>query len=154
RGRIIRNPGNNRLQKPRGGRARYGRVAAPNDGSCTQIVLVGVGIDGTAGNDSRRCTLLQAQWDAESAGYRVSDRCLDGEHAGEFAIVALGPKMGTVVGSDQLRGDADFIAILADGALDQVRGAESATHFAHVLVLTLEPERGCARDHAQGRHLD
>ena len=76
------------------------------------ILLLGVADLG--GNDAGR----------DSAGNTLSDLVLDGKHIREVAVVAVGPKMVSGPGVDQLRGDPHAFADAAYAALDDVADPE------------------------------
>ena len=61
--------------------------------------------------------------------------------------------MRPVVGADELRGDAQLVAVLAHAAFQQVGDAELGADRAQVLVLALERETRGASHQPQRRHL-
>src|SRR6476661_8808288 len=74
------------------------------------------------------------------------DFVLDRKGVLEFAIVALGPKMGTGGGVDQLGTDADAVAGAANAALQHVARAKLAPDLPHVYGLALVAEARIAGD--------
>ena len=83
----------------------------------------------------------------------LRDLVLHGEHIRQIAVVALGPEV--TAGSDivQLRGDADMVAILAHGALDDIADAEFLADLLQVHRLALVDEGGVAGDHIEPAQL-
>lgn len=76
--------------------------------------------------------LAIGQLDLQLGGEHQRDLVLHGEDVVDGAVVALGPEMGTAGGIDQLGGDADAVAALANAALEDMAHAELACRFADV----------------------
>ena len=77
------------------------------------------------------------------------DLVLNREHVFHVAVKSLRPDVAAVVSGDQLAGDADAVAGLADTAFEDVRHTESLGDLANVGVLALEGEGGGTGDDAQ-----
>ena len=89
----------------------------------------------------------------ERRHHRVGDLILDREDVLVVAVVGLRPEVIAVVGSDQLRGDADALARAAHAPLEQVRHPQLLGDGRDVVAAALEVEGRGARRHPQVRHL-
>ena len=83
----------------------------------------------------------------------MRDIVLDFEDIGEFAVVALGPEMPATRSIDQLSGDANPVAGLADAAFEREADAEFPAYLGNVERLALVDEGRVARDDEQSGHL-
>ena len=77
------------------------------------------------------------------------DFVLDRENVVDGAVVALRPDVGAVACVDQLRGDPNAIAALANATLQYIAHAELLRRLAHVDRAPLVDEARIARDHPQ-----
>ena len=81
------------------------------------------------------------------------DLVLDGENVGQIAIIAFGPDMAAAAAVDQLAGDPQAVAGLADAAFEQIADAKIGGDPLEVLRLALVGEAGVAADHKQAGDL-
>ena len=88
-----------------------------------------------------RLRRLGGQRDLKGARNRLGDVVLDGEDVGQFAVVAFRPQVITVLGVNELCGDADASARPAHAAFEDGADAERFGDRRDVLFLAAERER-------------
>jgi len=115
--------------------------------------VIGVGLDVVGRRLGDGLALLRQQLDLQLLHDRVRDLVLDCEDVGEVAIEAVGPDVPAVLAVDQLAGDPDPPAGLADAALEDVPDAEFLADLLHPDRLALVGECGVAGDDEQPRDL-
>src|SRR5262245_31928694 len=79
----------------------------------------------------------------------LRDPVLELEDVFQYAVISVGPEMGTGVRLDELFGDAQAIAALAHAPLEHVANAELAPDLLDVDDLALVGEARIPRDHEQ-----
>ena len=82
----------------------------------------------------------------DGADHMRRDLVLQIEDILKNAVIALGPEMGAGRGIDQLTGDAEPVARLADAALEHIAHAQFPRDLADVDGAALVGEGGIARD--------
>jgi hypothetical protein len=90
----------------------------------------------------------------QGAGNRRGDLRLHREHVLQPALIGLRPELAAVGRIDQRRDDADRVALLAHGALQQRRHPQPVADRGRIVLLrAAELERGIAADHLQVAYL-
>ena len=108
--------------------------------------------------DVRRSTLFaiechHVELDAQRARHIARDLILHREYVRQYTRVSLRPKVGAIIGANELCSDTQLIARFAHTAFQYVSHAELLADDAQVFVLALERETGRATDDPQSRHL-
>jgi hypothetical protein len=98
-----------------------------------------------------RLRRLGGEPDLQRARDSLRDLVLNREDVRHLAIVPLGPDVAAVGRRDELCGDPDSVARLADAAFEHVGDAQHFGDLPDVIVLALECERRRPCDHLQGR---
>jgi hypothetical protein len=84
----------------------------------------------------------------------AGDLVLDGEDIGQVAVEGLRPELVAIRGVDQLRGDAQSGAGLADASFQDMGHVELLAHGSQILALALEVEGRRTRSDVQAGDLD
>jgi len=96
-----------------------------------------------------RALFLRRETQLERPGDAFGDFLLDAEHVLELPVITFRPDVIAIADVDQLGGDSQLSAGLADTALEHRRDVQPLADFVDVGARTLELERLGAR-----RHLD
>ena len=104
----------------------------------SQIELMRLHVRGRGSHE--RSLGARRQTDCQRLSHGAGDFVLKSEQVPKLAVVAIGPQNVSVAPVDQLRGDAQLAAGLADAALEHVLHVELARDVLDWSVLALERE--------------
>ncbi len=86
---------------------------------------------------------------AEMTGHSLGDLALDSEHVGSRTVPAVAPQASAARGIEQLRRNADLIALLLQRTLQRVARTELAREAAHFSGPAFVFVAGFERDHVE-----
>ena len=109
-----------------------------------------VGFDIVAGSLVVDAEGLAEQLDLQCARHGLADFRLDGEHILQLIVMDMRPQHAAAVrGADHPDGDADAIALLVHGTLDQVGHAQCSADLRRAVRGIAELEAGVLADHLE-----
>jgi hypothetical protein len=112
-----------------------------------------VGLDVVRTSPRNAIALVLRQFDGQCLGDVARDRVLQREDILELAVVAVRPDVRAGRCVEELRVDADALALAAYAAFENIAGVQRLADVANVACLALVLECGIARDHEQAADL-